>query len=280
MAEEFQEVVEPESTETAETSEQQEPLATVGSEEEAQGPIPFTAHKQALENARTKALEEAESRYSFLGGRDANEILAALQHYDYLSQDQDGYTTYLASRNPKFRSKLFGEEKQQEDEYPKPVLDNYTGQYYYSQDALKKINDINEKKFNARLEEALKPLQERFQQSDVQYQQTQLVNNHIETLAATLPFFDEYLEEIVLEMGKDARLSAEGAYKRVWDTKIQPTIKRQEKAATVDALKKKARASSEARPIKGNDSTVNGRKYARGISGWDAAFADVEAEQR
>lgn len=278
-------VTEPESVEVS--SDQQEESQAISAttdetvDESKQGPIPFKVHKTALDNARQKVREELEGQYGYLSGREQTEVLSALNLYDFYLKDPEGLATYLASQTPNLRQKFFQQpEQQKDDEYPKPVLDNYTGQYYYSKAQLDEIRKLDEKKYQQLLDQKLAPVQQKLTAWEQEQQQRAQANQDIEEYAATLPAFDELLDEIIKEMNKDKRLTVPGAWRRVYERDYLPKLKSGERENTMETLRKKAQANTETRPSKSADGESRTKYSASGAKRhFEKILADLDKQQ-
>lgn len=268
-----EEVVEPQSTEGVQTVEEA-PAIEGQQEEQEQGPIPFKVHKTALDNARSKAAEEATAPYAYLQGRDPNDVYQALQNQDHQRNNPEEYADNMR--------RLYGvtptQPTQGDNGYPKGHLDQYTGQYFYSQADLQNIRELDKKTIRDEFQKELAPLKQfQEQQSKVQQEQTK-ANQDIEQWAQTLPAFDELLEGIMKRMKADGRLSVPGAWRKEYDENYLPKLKQQDRNTTMGALKKKAQAGSESRPSKSTGESGGKKPFKTGVKGWDAAFAEAEAE--
>ena len=173
-----------------------------------------------------------------------------------------------ASRVPTLRERLLATQQVaqangnvQIPERPEGVIDNYTGNRYYSKADLDRIDELNEQKFNARLDERLKPFEQHQQTQDDQSKESQRVFDQLQEYNETLSGFKDNREIIASEMQKDGRLNALGAYKRVYERDILPKLRSGERETTLKSLQTKAVAQNETRPNKSADS--EGRQLHR-----------------
>jgi hypothetical protein len=287
MFEQPTEVVEPESTESSVTQQAEEQAVVATDDSDVEGweaidpatPGPSARdHAKAVANARRKAQEETEARYSAFRDMDPGEASVAWQLYQYQRQDPVGYAHYIASQTPALREKLVAQTPapQGDPELPKPVLDNYTGQYFYSQADLDKILSHKEQKLRQELEQTVTPLKQKIDQWDTEAQGRQRASQEIENYARDLPAFDDLLPAIVKEMEHDKRLTIPGAWRRVYERDHLPKLKTGERENTMDTLKKKAMANTEGRPSKLSEATTTKHHSSRAKQGFENILTDLE----
>lgn len=283
-------VVEPESTDQDTLQPDDEVLSARetpadegdGDVDQASGPIPLDRHKKILSNLRRKVEEEVLAKFSYVRDRDPQDVIAALQAHEFQKSDPEGYATAVISRHPELRNRLFSSPVQpSESNYPKPVLDQYTGQYYYSADQLKQIRDLDNQAMSKAIQDANAPVIQWIRQRHEEDQERRASNQRIEEWAASLPEFDNLLEGITKEMDKDSRLTVPGAWRRVYERDYLPKLKSKDRETTLSELQTKARANGEMKPSQSRGETQNKRKYSSNTKkAFTQIFEELDAEQR
>jgi len=286
------EVVAPEATESAEVQPSADQAVSARTDSEAvegweqidpttPGPT-ARDHAKAVANARQKVREEFEQQYGWASGLDPQAVQAALTDYNYRQHDLPGYVTALASQVPQLRERLLGQATAdvptKGPEYPQPKLDNYTGQYFYSQADLEKIRELDRQEYGRALDERLKPFEERFQHADQQTQQQRQTQAQIDEYEQTLEGFRELEPAIVREMSADRRLSMLGAYRRVFKQEYLPKLRSGERDTTMKTLRTKAAAQSELGPSKSHDTKSVRHRASNAKRGFEKVFAELATE--
>lgn len=185
-----------------------------GLTEGAQGPIPFTVHKTALENARTKEADrvraEVQAQYGWAAGVDRSTAEAGMQIGRMFQQDRPGFIRQVLAEAmadqtlaPMVRSeaaRVLGSRRQEApaDLSPDiPVMDaqgNMVAQTY----SATRVQQIVQQA----LEQALQPLQQDYQQrqqrdQQVAYaQQLESTTQDIWSDVSSLPGFADHKDEI------------------------------------------------------------------------------------
>ena len=235
------------------------------------GPIPFEAHQRALDNARTKAREDArpeieaevKQRYQWADAIEEpdREELTAL--YRGLKTDLIGTLTNLidnASQHPTHAAALRsqaarllsaarrvqGDSAPADDAEPEPDIPLEDGRAVYSAEQMRKRDEWRERRLIASFDQKLQP----FQQDREKAAESQRVNAAYQQAGTVLkqweakPHFTEHKADILALMTANPALTLEGAYAEVLITKVLPTASQTTRAAVLADIHHKASAGS------------------------------------
>jgi hypothetical protein len=237
--------------------------ASTGIPATPQGPIPFDRHQAALDNARTKAKDEALAEWRQQHGWAEHVDRAAVEQaqrvgqlyaqnrvafvdqllQDALQNQTDG--PQILSLIGRALASRRGQSAQLETE-PEPDLQTEDGRGVYSATQLQKWRDWNNRQLEARFDQKLQPLQSaeerRAQDAAVAEMRTQAVTD-AQALLTELrqsPGFKEHEVAIKAAMTADPKLSVEAAYRKV----VVPKLSQTERQAVVADLQKTATATT------------------------------------
>lgn len=236
-----------------------------------QGPIPFAAHKTALDNARTKAAQEVEARYAwatqipqehrstvgdFYGLMDRAPVQAAETLIRTIAADP--------RHAPALRSlfgKLLGTNRAASSPaptaapapssaaLPEPDFEDGQGNTFYSAGAMKKAFDALRADLTASFAKEYGPIKQDFRTraqreaaARAEAQATREAADWAEREYAevqTYPHFTRYETEIAKAMEADESLTAERAYIRI----VVPKLSQQERQAVAESLHDKVNAA-------------------------------------
>lgn len=191
-----------------------------------------------LDNARTKAAEEALRPFAWAKGMDANEAKQGIQILQALKKDAGAFWRELGTRIGAAETPPASAG----EKFPDPDLQSSDGAKAYSAERLTQILDIFERRLMTKFQGELRPLME-FQETELgtrEYQQTvgkaRNLAGQTLTHARTLPHFKEHEAEIVAELQAmdPATKNAVGpiaamymAFEKVKQEKVYPTISSQ-----------------------------------------------------
>lgn len=138
-----------------------------------QGPIPFTRHKSALENARQKAREEAEAQFAWAKGLSQQEVQDALHWRSQYQQDPLAF--YKRFGQELEAHPHFGPQLKAPADYtpPKPTLRSEDGQLVYNAEQLQQILDHQAQVMEAKAAEQFQAIQSQVQSLTTAEQQRQ-----------------------------------------------------------------------------------------------------------
>ncbi len=144
-----------------------------------EGPIPFTVHKTALDNARLKAAQETETRLTQQWQQDVQPVLSAAKAIaqDVTTGSIDGLRQLLneyaahPQLGPQLQSMLASQQRpaappQTDDQEPQPDYD-YNGTPFFSAPQLQKWQQWHARQTDARIQQQLQPLQQSHQQTQL-----------------------------------------------------------------------------------------------------------------
>ena len=231
--------------------------------EKPAGPIPFDVHKTALENARTKAAQEAESRYQWAQTIPAQHQETVGQFYRLLdaepTQAVEVLITQIANdpqQAPKLRSlfgRLLGTRAQTQatpNAIPEPDAEGVDEQGQriplYSAQAMPKLIAAIRQQITDDLSKKYGPLEQ-----DFQTRQQREADAHMKADAdawatkeyarvSKYPHFIENQKAIAEAMVADPDLSTQDAYIRI----VIPKLQQQERHSVVASLQDKSQAAS------------------------------------
>jgi hypothetical protein len=233
-----------------------------------QGPIPFTAHKQALENARQKAAAETEQRlvqewqtqiepikpYALAIAQDmqANSIeglVGVMQQYAQHPQLGPQFRSLVG----RMLSQQRGQQQPavQEQARPEPDLQTADGALVYSAERAQQLMEWNQAQTLKQFQEQMQPLvQDRAQREQaqrVEAAKTQAWNYAAQTLQRMRqadPDFATHEKAVQERMTADPSLSLEGAYLAVLREVVIPSKVAQSQQSWLETAAKKSRGSS------------------------------------
>jgi hypothetical protein len=228
-----------------------------------EGPVPFKAHKTALENARTKAKEEALQTFQQQHGEDlqlaqawrTDPIATFMWAADQIRSRPD-LAPQLASLAGKQLAAQKGKQPQpQVEAEPEADLQMQDGTLLYSDKQLKKWHQWNAKQQDTRLAEQFKPLMQlqqgiqQLQQHDTQTQEFLQQAEPLMTELQQMPGFKDHLSEIATKQDELFRQHGGNpvplwyrAYREVVPPKLQAqqqqTVQQQQQQLSASAVAK------------------------------------------
>lgn len=242
------------------------PPDQTASDPSKQGPIPFAAHKQALENARLKAAEETQQR---LVQEWQTQVAPVLPYVNAIAQDAqngsiDGLTSLIAeyAKNPQlgpqirsFFGRMLSMQRGQAqtppaDARPEPDLQTADGALVYSAQQQQALEEWRDRQWQQRLQQTIQPFQQQHeqtvQQQRVQQAQSQAMQWATQQLTEFRadPDFPAH-EAIVKErMAANPSLSLDRAWQQVYRDVVVPKKLAMGNQQYLEAAAKKSRGSS------------------------------------
>lgn len=235
--------------------------------EQNQGPIPFTRHKEILENTRVKAREDALSGFKQQYGD-------AIQQIDAIRANPEqgiGQLITEALENPELRPGIVSviartmnslRGQQQPVETPEPPADlqgtdaNGQAVTFYSAPQLAKWHEWNNARLTRQFDERLQPLQKREQQMTAQERITDAQRQSRDRMKSILtqyegrPHFKEHQKAItekyseIVKGGVDAATALGLAYAAILEDVVMPARASADQQALTAAAVKAASGSS------------------------------------
>lgn len=238
----------------------------------AQGPIPFDVHKTALENARTKAVAQAqaefEQQYGWAKSVDRTAVSEAQRLGQMYQQDRPGYIREVlreamsdADLAPLVRSeaaRVLGSRQQQAPQADSmepdiPVMDaagNVVAQTF----SAGKVQQIVQRAIEDAIGREISPIKQDFQQRQQQAQQAKVeqeistaATGYYDTAISELPHFKEHEAEIAKAMESIPGDPGQALH-RAWAKVVLPKLQATHQSQALDSLKTKAAASTSVNP--------------------------------
>lgn len=233
------------------------------------GPMPFAAHKTALDNARLKARAEVEQEFRTTYG-DPQSIRQATQWFEHARRDRIGFVTNLvqeALADPElapYITSLAGRTlggnrpqppAQASAQPPAPDFQDGQGNQFYSAKALQAREDWNKAQLTQEILSQIQPDLEQVrseraqrEQQAVETQLKQTMTGHL-TDARQWPLFTEHeaaIKAALLQAPLTSGHPAEEALllRRVYDRVVGPHLRSHSEASVVASLRERANASS------------------------------------
>ena len=249
--------------------------ATEGDGPANSGPIPLERHKAVLEAERKKTadLEVKYQRVQWAealaeSGKSSDQIREALSLYDSIdakpAEFLEQFYTVLQSRPEyqqqlrSFAGKLLGGGRRpveaadpHGDPEPGPDFQDEKGTPFFSAPQLQKWQTWRERQLEAKMQERMSPLLQAHeqQQKAQEYQQQYQAEFHRQSKALEAmrekPYFKEHEADVKAYLAeRQFAGTLEEAYVHVLTTKVLPSLKSNERSATLAELKTQAAASS------------------------------------
>lgn len=237
-------------------------------DEKVTGPVPADRHMAAVKNARDKGKEEgaaeANAKYGWLQGVDEKGARTAFGIASQLLSDPLSFVQRLAGELGLTVAKAGAPKTEEEEAFPTADLVGDGGVKAYSEAAVLKIIDINNRKLEAKLNGTLKPVLDARQKQKDDEDRAAVVSDAKATIDAALtearklPHFTKENEPAILtvlqgipveqrkQMGVVGALYY--AYNLFLKDKVFPTIDTAAEERVRDSFKKKAAASVGATP--------------------------------
>lgn len=235
------------------------------------GPIPFEAHKTALDNARLKATQEAEAKFAWTQTIPEQHRPTVSQFYQLLDTEPTQAVEVLIQQiaadpqhAPKLRSlfgKLLGGRNAPQPATGQPAVNNGTRGLpepdafgedergnripFYSAAVLPQVVEAIKRDLSAQFEREVGPLKQDYrsrQDREAQAEQKRTSDAWAEKEYARIaqyPHFTEHEQEIAAAMQADDTLGVQDAYIQI----VIPKLQQQERKAVVTGLHDKANAS-------------------------------------
>lgn len=248
------------------TAEPPQDQTTSDASDSKQGPIPFAAHKQALENARTKAAEETQQRLVQEWQTQIEPIrpYAAALAQDVQTGEIGGLESVLAEylQHPVLGAKtrsLFGRalsqlQRQQQappaDARPEPDLQTADGALVYSAPQQHALEEWRDRQWQQRLQQTIQPFQQQHeqqaQQQRVQQAQSQAMQWATQQLTEFRadPDFSAHESVVKERMAANPQLSLDRAWQQVYRDVVVPKKLAMGNQQYLETAVKKSRGSS------------------------------------
>jgi hypothetical protein len=233
------------------------------------GPIPFDRHKAALDNARTKARDEAiaeyRSQYGWAEQVDPQQLENWTATAQQMSADPVGFLQRFAAElqthpvyGPQLKSAaartLGARTAPQDDVEPRPDLQTDSGDTVYSAQQLNKWREWHDRQLEKRFDERLAPLtethaqiQEARQRELIEHVSTQFASEQLSQVKA-LPHYAEYAAEIKAEFAKMPPPNHPMGYatqlRDAWIKVVVPNLSKRERAQAMADMKTRGLAST------------------------------------
>ena len=176
-----------------------------------QGPIPYERHTAILDNARTKARQEAETEYRAKYGwaerYDPQVVEQSSRLYQWLTQDPQGFAGYLQQQ--------LQSQAPAKDEMPEPDLRAEDGTPVYSAPQLQKYSEWQQRQWQKQVEQQVAPLQQMAQQMQARelQQRTQVqASGIVQDARANWPMFGDLEKDVKAKMIAHPEWSLHEAY--------------------------------------------------------------------
>ena len=258
--------------------------------EKPKGPIPFDAHKTALDNARTKATQETEAKYGWAAKIPEQHRATVGEFYQTLDTEPVMAIEALIStaandpkQAPKLRSllgRLLGNrapiERTTETRQPvkagalpEPDFQDEQGHTFYSAGKMKELAEAIEARIDAKYANELRPLKTDLQtrsQRELQAKAQRDADQWAEARYATVsqwPHFKAHEKAIADAITNDPELDVGDAYIQI----VVPQLSQTERTSVVADLHAKANASS-----------INPGNPASAVNGKPKTFAEAFAQ--
>lgn len=222
------------------------PAASVEPAPEQPGPIPFDRHKAALENARTKAAEEATAalrqRYSWAEQYDQNQVEQGVRLYQWLNANPQGFQEFLNQQ-----LSAAGKVAPAAPEPPQPDLRAEDGTPVYSAGQMQKLLEFQQQQLLKQVQEQFGPLKEKDQRRELEQQADTATRAFLTEARANWPMFKDLEPAIKSLMLSNRGLDVHDAYVRALREQGLPKLNEQWRSEYEGALAKKSAATS-ARP--------------------------------
>lgn len=216
--------------------------------ETPQGPIPFDRHQSILENARTKARQEAEKefrqKYGWADRYQPQQVEQSTRLYQWLSENPKAFLSYLKAQ--------VGDEGPAQaparaEEPPQPDLRAEDGTPVYSAPQLQKLQAWERRQYDERLEKLQKRLDEQDRVAQMRQIAVDAKASASQLLAqarSTWPLFADLQPDVLEAMRQDPALNLHDAYIRVFSEKGQERLKNQWQQEYTGTLATKQSAST------------------------------------
>lgn len=245
------------------------PAEETPQDETKKGPIPFDVHKQALENARLKAAEEAKQQLLQEYQQQVQPVLTVAQAIardvqsgtiDGLNQLMEEYAAH-PTLGPQLKSwfgRMLSQQRTQgpampsaqDDPRPEADLQTSTGELVYSAKQQQALDDWRDRQWQRKLQETIHPLEQTRKQQEQARAVYALQQQALQTATQTLaefradPDFVAHEAEVRARMEANPKLSLDRAWHAVYREVVEPKKVAQQQQQWVQQAVKKSTGST------------------------------------
>jgi hypothetical protein len=213
--------------------------STVGSE--PKGPIPFDRHEAILKGEREKR-----AKLEWAANVDPNRYRQMSEWYELADRNPvEFFNRFKAGleQHPTWGQYVKPQQAPKVDAEPEPDLVAENGQPVYSAPQMRKWQEWNIAKTEAKFQSMVNPLLRKEQQSQIQAQAQDFAKRTLEELS-DLEGFEELKPEIAKHLRADRRLSPLGAYKRAYAESYKPKMAQASRDSLLAEMNQKAHANT------------------------------------